>query len=108
MQQETPANHILENAVGLPPPPLSAYLLRNEPPASVSIGDNNFSNLIDFPKGIIPATVSDPFLHALSLTQGRMERKYFFCFLKTGEPHASVTHYYKLAFFLESICTYVI
>jgi hypothetical protein len=60
--------------------------LRNEPSASVSIGYKNFSNFIDLSKGIILATVSDPFFHALSLTHGKLERKYFFDFSKQGIP----------------------
>jgi hypothetical protein len=50
------------------------------------MGYENFSNFIDLSKGIILATVSNPFFHALSLTQGRLERKHFFNFSKRGIP----------------------
>jgi hypothetical protein len=50
------------------------------------MGYKNFSNFIDLSEGIILATVSNPFFHALSLTHGRLERKHFFESSKQGIP----------------------
>jgi hypothetical protein len=72
----------------LPSPP-PAYLLRNESSASVPIGYQYFSNLIDLSKGIILATISHPFFHAFSLTHGGLERKFFFILQITGFPRFS-------------------
>jgi hypothetical protein len=72
----------------LPSPP-PAYLLRNEPSASLSIGYKNFSNLIDLSEGIILTTISYPFFHALSLTHGRLERKSFLILQNKGLPRFS-------------------
>jgi len=88
-KRRTSADHILENAVRLLPSPPSAYLLRNESSLRVSIGYNNFSNFIDLSEGHNSSTVSNPFLHALSLTQGGLERKSFLIPQNRGFPRFS-------------------
>ncbi|OGP94279.1 MAG: hypothetical protein A2157_00980 [Deltaproteobacteria bacterium RBG_16_47_11] len=64
------------------------------------MGYKNFSNFIDLSEGIILATISNPFFHALSLTQGGMECKSILIPQNRGFP-ASVRHYRKVKIFVD-------
>ena len=79
LEKQTAANHVLGCAIGLPPIPEAAKLLRQEIPALVRVTANEIPYLLYLPLRENPAPVSNPVIHYnCYYHEGNYERKGYF------------------------------